>query len=80
MRNIAPDMDPVALRRLDPDTELTPVEAAAVRGRSVAFLAKERTSHVGPRYRKDGRFVFYRLADVLAWMDAHVVGTDDQPA
>ena len=42
-------------------------------------LCNWRSQQKGPRYVKSGRLVRYDLNDVLAFMEARKVGTQDQP-
>jgi hypothetical protein len=53
----------------DPDRHLTPAELAArYNGRlSVRTLGNWRVTGDGPRFRKIGGKVFYRLGDVIEW-------------
>lgn len=59
------------------DTLLTPEEVAEMRGRSVAYLAKERSAGRGPRFIRDGRVIRYALDDVRSWIDSKRVETAD---
>lgn len=65
------------LSRIDPDPVLTEREAAALRGKSVHALRKERCEGRGPRYVKDGAAVRYRRSDVLAFIEANSRETRD---
>ena len=42
-------------------------------------LANWRGQQRGPRYVKAGRSVRYAVSDVLAFMEARKIGTQDQP-
>lgn len=43
-------------------------EVAAYLRIKVQTLAKMRSQNRGPKFRKDGRFVRYHIADVEAWL------------
>jgi len=53
-----------------PTRYLRPGDAARFVGLSVATLEKHRIYATGPRYSKVGGRVFYRLADLQAWVDS----------
>lgn len=63
-------------------TKALPDGAAAVNTRGAAayvgfteqWMRSMRTDGTGPRYLKVGRAVRYRVADLDAWMEAHLVG------
>jgi hypothetical protein len=59
------------------DTLLTPEEVAEMRGRSLNYLAKERTAGRGPRFIRDGRVIRYAADDVQAWLESKRVETAD---
>jgi len=42
-------------------------------------LSNWRCQQKGPRYVKSGRLVRYAMSDVLAYMEARKIGTQDQP-
>ena len=42
-------------------------------------LCNWRCQQKGPRYVKSGRLVRYAMSDVLAFMEARKIGTEDQP-
>jgi predicted DNA-binding transcriptional regulator AlpA len=42
-------------------------------------LANWRHQQKGPRYIKGKRFVRYALSDVMTFMEARKIGTEDQP-
>ena len=42
-------------------------------------LANWRAQQRGPRYVKSGRLVRYAVNDILAFMEARKIGTQDQP-
>lgn len=65
------------LSRIDPDPLLTEREAAAIRGKSVFALRKERSEGRGPRFVKDGASVRYKRSDVLAFIEANSRETRD---
>lgn len=52
---------------LDPEEKLTTRQVALLLKVSESFLAKGRLNGTGPRYRKYGRAVRYRLGDVFEW-------------
>lgn len=52
-------------------------DAAAYLGLSVSTLDKHRSSGTGPRYLKLGGRVFYRRADLDAYLQSAVVETTD---
>ncbi len=53
---------------------LVPSEVAELMRRPVESLAVDRCMRRDhPPYLKTGRKVLYRRADVLAWLDAHIV-------
>jgi predicted DNA-binding transcriptional regulator AlpA len=54
---------------------LTPVELSAALGVSEETLAVWRSRKVGPDFVKLGKSVFYREADIKAWIDLNVVNT-----
>jgi len=47
--------------------------AAALIGARPATLATWRHQGKGPRYRKVGRAIYYRAADIEAWLDEQAV-------
>jgi hypothetical protein len=57
---------------------LTPEAAGAVLGLSTVTLCKRRIAGTGPQYTKVGRKVFYREADLLAWLSARVHSSTSQ--
>ncbi len=65
----AKDGAPVAVLAVD-----TP-EAARITGHSESWLAQMRSQGIGPRWCKVGRRALYRVADLEAWLDAHVQET-----
>ena len=52
---------------------LTDEEVAELVGVTIQTLAIWRSNGEGPAYVKLGRQVFYRRADILAWIDGSVV-------
>jgi len=42
-------------------------------------LANWRAQHKGPPYIKSGRLVRYAVNDIMAYMEARKIGTQDQP-
>ena len=52
---------------------LTTEEVAALRAMTPRAVAQERADGRGPRYVKLGRQVRYRPADLVAYVEAHVV-------
>jgi len=54
-------------------------EASGVIGVARQTLANWRYLRKGPCYVKNGRLVRYAVTDLLAFMDARKVGTEDQP-
>ncbi|MEM6563236.1 MAG: helix-turn-helix domain-containing protein [Pseudomonadota bacterium] len=75
-----PDHDIAAVKQIakptfDDDRQLTPKEVSEMVGLSVTTLRDYRSTrglHYGLPFHKDGRRVFYRLSEVLTWMDARV--------
>lgn len=73
-----------------PSPTLADAEAATILGVSVHTLRKWRHLGRGPRYVKLGGAmragrgqagrVVYRLSDLLQFLEANIVSTDDQPA
>lgn len=58
-------------RHLNPDKHLTPREAAAEIDTTESVLTEWRDRGYGPPYRElDGK-VYYRAADLLAWVAGH---------
>jgi predicted DNA-binding transcriptional regulator AlpA len=55
-------------------------DAARYLGLSISLLEKMRLQGRGPRYLKLGGRVFYRRADLDAYLDAAVVETTDSRA
>ncbi|WP_460490472.1 helix-turn-helix transcriptional regulator [Corynebacterium nasicanis] len=53
---------------------LSTTEAAEIVGLAPRTLENLRGRGEGPRWLKLGRAVGYRLVDVIAWRDAHLVG------
>lgn len=47
---------------------LTEEEVAAIRGKDVSTLQKERSRREGPPWVKDGRSIFYFKSDLLGWL------------
>jgi hypothetical protein len=64
----------------NPDLLFTPRDVAAYRHTSETSLATERWRGIGPRYLKLGKRVFYRAADLKAWLDANTVTPEPTPA
>ncbi len=50
---------------------LVPKEVARLLRIKPQTLAKMRMDHRGPRFRRDGKFVRYHIADVEAWLKEH---------
>jgi len=48
-------------------------DAAAYISRSPAFLKKARIFGRGPAFCRTGRSILYRIADLDAWLEGHVV-------
>jgi hypothetical protein len=59
----------------NPDLLFTPKDVAEYRHTTETALAQERWRGDGPRYLKLGRRVFYRAADLQAWLAANTVET-----
>lgn len=59
----------------NPDALFTPKHVAEHRHTTENALAQERWRGDGPRYLKLGRRVFYRAADLQAWLAANTVET-----
>jgi hypothetical protein len=55
---------------------LSPTDLAALIGIDERTLAVWRSTHKGPDFVRLGRAVFYRRADVLAWVELNVTATD----
>ena len=55
-------------------------EVSRLLGIARQTLCNWRFQQKGPRYVKSGRLVRYAIRDVLAYMEARKVGTEDQPA
>lgn len=64
----------------DPERLLEDTEAARFRSGSTATLARDRWANTGIPFIKLGRKVFYRAGDVLAWVEARRVQTQQQAA
>jgi predicted DNA-binding transcriptional regulator AlpA len=52
---------------------LTENEVSLITGRALSTLRNERSQGRGLRYAKIGRSVRYRLSDVMAFMESHLV-------
>lgn len=61
----------------DPERLLPPRLAANVVDSTDRTLKAWRAENRGPRFYRFGRHVRYRVADLLAWRDRHVVETRD---
>jgi predicted DNA-binding transcriptional regulator AlpA len=59
----------------DSDRHLTITEVASRERVPVNTVRKWNATGTGPRFMKVGRYVRYRLADVLAWEDSRVVAS-----
>lgn len=57
----------------NPDALFTPKHVAEQRHVTENALTQERLAGNGPRYVKLGRRVYYRAADLKAWLDTHTV-------
>ncbi len=55
---------------------LSPADLAALIGVDERTLAAWRSGHRGPDFVRLGRAIFYRRADVLAWVELNVTATD----
>lgn len=55
---------------------LSPADLAALIGIDERTLAAWRAMHKGPDFVRLGRAIFYRRADVLAWVELNVTATD----
>jgi predicted DNA-binding transcriptional regulator AlpA len=55
---------------------LSPADLAALIGIDERTLAVWRSAHRGPDFVRLGRAIFYRRADVLAWVELNVTATD----
>lgn len=51
-------------------------DAATYVGFTEQWMRSMRTDGTGPRYLKVGRAVRYRVSDLDAWIEAHLVGGD----
>jgi DNA-binding transcriptional MerR regulator len=58
---------------VDIDTLLAEVHAAELLGLSSRTLQAWRTKGVGPAFVRAGRAIRYRRRDLIAWMEAHTV-------
>ncbi len=63
-----------------PSPLLRTPEAAGYLGLSCAFLEKARVYGGGPKFAKLGRAVFYRQADLDAWIEARLRENTSQSA
>lgn len=64
---------------MDDSNSMLRTDALAARWlTSPGRLANMRCAGRGPRFTKIGHTVLYRLADVIAYEDQHMVGTLDQ--
>jgi len=54
-------------------------EVSRLLGVARQTLCNWRFQQKGPRYIKGNRFVRYAMSDVLAFMEARKIGTEDQP-
>lgn len=70
-----PDTDRAArsLEPLHPDTYLRSTEVPQHFPLTNSHLAVLRHRSQGPRYSKHGRFITYRVGDIIAWLDAGMV-------
>lgn len=57
----------------NPDLLFTSRDVAEYRHTTETALAQERWRGDGPRYLKLGRRVFYRAADLQAWLAEHTI-------
>jgi predicted DNA-binding transcriptional regulator AlpA len=55
---------------------LSPEDMAALIGIDMRTLAVWRSAQKGPDFVRLGRAIFYRRADVLAWVELNVTNTD----
>jgi predicted DNA-binding transcriptional regulator AlpA len=58
---------------------LSDKEVSKLLGVGRQTLANWRGLQKGPRYVKSGRLVRYAVNDILAYMEARKIGTQDQP-
>lgn len=75
--------DNTATQALDESLKLRPpAELKELRGLTVAFLERARRRGGGPRFFKTGSGrtakVYYRLADVDAWVESHLADSSSQ--
>jgi predicted DNA-binding transcriptional regulator AlpA len=61
----------------DGDRHLTIAELADRERVPVNTVRKWNAARTGPRFMKIGRYVRYRLTEVLAWEDSRTSGTSD---
>ncbi len=54
-------------------------EVSQLLGIARQTLCNWRFQQRGPRYVKNGRLVRYAMSDILAYMEARKIGTQDQP-
>jgi hypothetical protein len=61
-----------AVSIIEPEELIAPAAAAKMLHLRPATLTDWRLKKRGPRYVKVGRFVFYRRADISAWLAAQL--------
>ncbi len=62
----------------DPESLLTTAEAAEILRLSQPHLEKMRIYGRGPRFVRLGRAIRYRRADLLAWIEASLIGSTSE--
>jgi len=55
------------------------LEVSKLLGIGRQTLCNWRCQQKGPRYVKSGRLVRYAVGDIMAFMEARKIGTEDQP-
>jgi hypothetical protein len=61
-------------RTVPPPVALQTPDAGRYIGLTAAYLKKARRFGTGPRFIRVGRTCLYRIADLDAFLDAHLVG------
>ena len=69
-------MKSLAVLKNDPDRLLQQEELCEFLDKTASWAERARWSRTGPRYIKVGRSVFYKAADVLAFIEGGAVETN----
>jgi excisionase family DNA binding protein len=64
----------LAINGTDPDSLVTEVQAAKFLNISIRTLQAWRIKLAGPRFVRVGRAIRYRRSDLIAWIEANIVG------